>query len=42
MRLVPTYNSVLSVNNKTKFLSCLARQAALSSGLATGTEECFE
>jgi hypothetical protein len=37
MRLVPTYNSVLSVNNKTKFASCLARQAALTSGLATGT-----
>jgi hypothetical protein len=37
MRLVPTYNSVLSVNNKTKFASCLAHQAALPSGLAIGT-----
>jgi hypothetical protein len=36
MRLVPTFNSVLSTTNKLKFTSCLARQAALSAGLATG------
>jgi hypothetical protein len=36
MRLVPTFNSVLSTANKIKFASCLARQAALAAGLATG------
>jgi hypothetical protein len=36
MRLVPTFNSVLSTANKLKFASCLARQAALSAGLASG------
>lgn len=35
MRLVPTINSVNSMNNKTKFASCLARQAALNAGLAS-------
>jgi len=37
MRLVPTFSSVPSTGNKIKFASCLARQAALSSGLASGT-----
>jgi hypothetical protein len=37
MRLVPTYNSILAASNKSKFASCLARQAALSSGIPTGT-----
>lgn len=35
MRLVPTINLVSSMNNKTKFASCLARQAALNAGLAS-------
>jgi len=35
MRLVPTINSVTSINNKTKFASCIARQAALNAGLAS-------
>jgi len=35
MRLVPTFTSILSINNKTKFASCLAHQVALGSGLAT-------
>jgi hypothetical protein len=35
MRLVPTINSVNSMNNKTKFASCLARQAAMNAGLAS-------
>jgi hypothetical protein len=37
MRLVPTFSSILSTQNKAKFASCLARQAALSSGMAVGT-----
>jgi hypothetical protein len=37
MRLVPTFSSILSGANKSKFASCLSRQAALSSGLAFGT-----
>jgi hypothetical protein len=37
MRLVPTFSSILSGANKSKFASCLSRQAALSSGLASGT-----
>jgi len=37
MRLVPLFSSVLSMNNRTKFASCLARQAALSAGLGTCT-----
>jgi hypothetical protein len=37
MRLVPTYKSILAASNKSKFASCLARQAALASGIATGT-----
>jgi len=36
MRLVPTFSSILSTQNKAKFASCLARQAALSSGMAVG------
>jgi hypothetical protein len=35
MRLVPTTTSVNSMNNRTKFASCLARQAALTAGLAS-------
>jgi hypothetical protein len=35
MRLVPTFSSVTSMNKKAKFASCLARQAALNSGLAS-------
>jgi thiamine phosphate synthase YjbQ (UPF0047 family) len=35
MRLVPTINSVTSINNKTKFASCIAHQAALNAGLAS-------
>jgi hypothetical protein len=35
MRLVPTINSIKSMNNKTEFASCLARQAALNAGLAS-------
>jgi len=35
MRLVPTFASVLSANNKTKFASCLARQVALAARLAS-------
>jgi hypothetical protein len=35
MQLVPTINSVTSMNNKTKFASCIARQAALNAGLAS-------
>jgi hypothetical protein len=35
MRLVPTFASVLSMNNKTKFASCSARQSALAAGLAS-------
>ena len=35
MRLVPTFTSLNSMNNKTKFASCLARQAALTAGLAS-------
>jgi len=37
MRLVPTFNSVLSSANKAKFASCLARQSAMTAGMATGT-----
>lgn len=37
MRLVPTFSSVLSANNKTKFASCLARQAALAAGMASAS-----
>jgi hypothetical protein len=35
MRLVPTISSVSSLDNKAKFASCLARQAALNAGLAS-------
>jgi len=35
MRLVPTITSVTSLSNKTKFASCIARQAALNAGLAS-------
>jgi len=35
MRLVPTITSVTSLSNKSKFASCLARQAALNAGLAS-------
>jgi hypothetical protein len=35
MRLVPTINSVTSMNNKTKFASCIAHQAALHAGLVS-------
>jgi hypothetical protein len=35
MRLVPTITSVTSMNNKSKFASCVARQAALNAGLAS-------
>jgi len=35
MRLVPTITSVTSMNNRTKFASCIARQAALNAGLAS-------
>jgi hypothetical protein len=35
MRLVPTINSVISMNNRTKFASCLACQAALNASLAS-------
>ncbi len=37
MQLVPTFSSVLSANNKTKFASCLARQAALAAGMASAS-----
>jgi hypothetical protein len=37
MRLVPTFASVLSANNKTKFASCLARHTAVAAGLATAS-----
>jgi len=40
MRLVPTISSVTSLDNRVKFASCLARQAALTAGLAsTATRE---
>jgi len=35
MWLVPTITSATSIENKTKFASCLARQAALNAGLAS-------
>jgi len=35
MQLVPTINSVTSMNNKTKFASCITWQAALNAGLAS-------
>ena len=35
MRLVPTISSVTSLDNRVKFASCLARQAALTAGLAS-------
>ncbi len=35
MRLVPTITSVTSLDNRAKFASCLARQAALTAGLAS-------
>jgi hypothetical protein len=35
MRLVPTISSVSSLDNRAKFASCLARQAALNVGLAS-------
>ena len=35
MRLVPTISAMTSMNNRTKFVSCLARQAALHAGLAS-------
>jgi len=35
MRLVPTLTSVTSLSNRSKFASCLARQAALNAGLAS-------
>jgi hypothetical protein len=35
MRLVPTISSATSTENKTKFASCIARQAALNAGLAS-------
>jgi len=35
MRLVPTISSVTSLDNRAKFASCLARQAALNAGLAS-------
>jgi hypothetical protein len=35
MRLVPTIASVTSLNNRTKFASCLAHQAALNADLAS-------
>jgi len=35
VRLVPTITSVNSMNNRTKFASCLAQQAALTAGLAS-------
>jgi hypothetical protein len=35
MRLVPTITSVTSLNNRTKFASCVARQAALNAGLVS-------
>jgi len=35
MRLVPTITAVTSTSNKTKFASCMARQAALTAGLAS-------
>jgi hypothetical protein len=35
MRLVPTITSATSMENKTKFASCIARQAALNAGLAS-------
>jgi len=35
MRLVPTITSVTSLDNRAKFASCLARQAALTTGLAS-------
>lgn len=37
MRLVPTFTSVFSSNNKGKFASCIARQDAIIKGLATCT-----
>jgi len=37
MRLVPIFSSILSGANKSKFASCLSRQAAPLSGLASGT-----
>jgi hypothetical protein len=37
MRLVPTFASVLSANNNTKFASCLVRQVALAAGLASAS-----
>jgi hypothetical protein len=40
MRLIPTISSVTSLDNRVKFASCLARQAALTAGLAsTATRE---
>jgi hypothetical protein len=42
MRLVPTITSATSIENKTKFASCIARQAALNAGLASAiTREIF-
>jgi len=35
MRLVPTITSATSTENKTKFASCIARQAALNAGLVS-------
>jgi len=37
MRLVPVFSSVLSMINRMKFASCLARHVALSAGLGTCT-----
>jgi hypothetical protein len=37
MRLVPTFSSILSGANKSRFALCLSRQTALSAGLASGT-----
>jgi len=39
MRLEPTFSSVTSMNNKTKFASCLARQSALNAGLTLASQE---
>jgi hypothetical protein len=35
MRLIPTISSITSLDNRVKFASCLARQAALTAGLAS-------
>lgn len=37
MRLVPTFHSVLSSANISKFASCLACQSAMAAGMASGT-----